>query len=565
MRARAPLALALFAALAFGTCAAPAARAAVITIVNADTAGEGFNDPTVVAPIGGNTGTTLGQQRLNVFQQAATLWGAILPSAVTIRVLASFDPQTCSPTSAVLGSAGAQQLFRDFPGAEWATTWYHGALANKRAGSDLSPSSDDIRARFNKDVDNGTCLGSTNWYYGYDGNEGSNVDLLPVVLHELGHGLGFSTAMNISTGQLAGGFPDVYMRFIRDVSSGLLWTSMSDGQRAASAVNTGNVVWDGTAVNEKLWSVLQMQPELTVTSPGGIAGTYAAAPATFGPPASAKDVIAAMLLANDGAGTTSDACGALTNAALMNGKIALVDGGNCTNLTKALNAQNAGAVAVVIASNVAGSTPPVLSGTSGAITIPVISVTQATGTTIKGQLGGGVSAIVRANPFRHVGASATNRALLYAPNPIQLGSSISHFDVSAVPNLLMEPIINSDLTSSVDLTRYALEDIGWFSPRTTDVAGAVAPGFTLANAPNPFRGATQLTFTLPHPGLAEVSVLDVSGRLVARLASQWMPAGTIQLAWNGLDGEGRRARPGVYLCRVKLGAEHVSRRLVVTD
>jgi hypothetical protein len=58
--------------------------------------------------------------------------------------------------------------------------------------------------------------------------------------------------------------------------------------------------------------------------------------------------------------------------------------------------------------------------------------------------------------------------LLYTPNPFQSGSSVSHFDVTCTPNLLMEPAVNSDLTSSVDLTRYAFEDIGWL-PRTTPV------------------------------------------------------------------------------------------------
>ena len=47
------------------------AVAATITIVNIDLPGEGFNDPTVVAPVGGNPGTTLGQQRLLAFQYAA--------------------------------------------------------------------------------------------------------------------------------------------------------------------------------------------------------------------------------------------------------------------------------------------------------------------------------------------------------------------------------------------------------------------------------------------------------------------------------------------------------------
>jgi hypothetical protein len=43
------------------------------------------------------------------------------------------------------------------------------------------------------------------------------------------------------------------------------------------------------------------------------------------------------------------------------------------------------------------------------------------------------------------------------------GSSISHWDPVAFPNLLMEPAINSDLTHGVDLTRQEMIDIGWFS------------------------------------------------------------------------------------------------------
>ena len=44
---------------------------AVITVINLDGVDEGFNDPTVVAPVDGNPATTLGQQRLIAFQAAA--------------------------------------------------------------------------------------------------------------------------------------------------------------------------------------------------------------------------------------------------------------------------------------------------------------------------------------------------------------------------------------------------------------------------------------------------------------------------------------------------------------
>src|SRR4026207_2341182 len=120
-------------------------------IVNINAPGVGFNDPTPVAPVGGNIGTTLGEQRLIAFRHGAALWGARLDSNVAINVSATFEP--LAPN--VLGSAGAIDTFKDFPGStrlypgvEFAETWYGSALANKRAGADLDPAKEEIRARF---------------------------------------------------------------------------------------------------------------------------------------------------------------------------------------------------------------------------------------------------------------------------------------------------------------------------------------------------------------------------------------------------------------------------------
>src|SRR5436189_612158 len=102
---------------------ATTADAANIIIQNNNGPGVGFNDPTLVAPVGGNPGTTLGAQRLNAFTYAANLWGACLQSNVVILVRARMDPQTCTATSAVLGSAGSTTVERDFAGAPLANTW----------------------------------------------------------------------------------------------------------------------------------------------------------------------------------------------------------------------------------------------------------------------------------------------------------------------------------------------------------------------------------------------------------------------------------------------------------
>ena len=85
--------------LALAWLAMPRLSHATFVIVNMDGPNEGFNDPTPAAPVGGNPGTTVGQQRLNVFVKAGQIWDSILQSPVTIRVQASFDPLPCSASS----------------------------------------------------------------------------------------------------------------------------------------------------------------------------------------------------------------------------------------------------------------------------------------------------------------------------------------------------------------------------------------------------------------------------------------------------------------------------------
>src|SRR5215210_9489409 len=80
---------------------------ATITVINNDGPGEGFNDPTPAAPVGGNPGTTLGLQRQYAFAFAADVWGNTLDSNVDIYVVAAFNP--LAPN--VLGSAGAWDVF----------------------------------------------------------------------------------------------------------------------------------------------------------------------------------------------------------------------------------------------------------------------------------------------------------------------------------------------------------------------------------------------------------------------------------------------------------------------
>ena len=452
----------------------PAHAAATIVIVNGNAPGVGFNDPTPVVPVGGNPGTTLGQQRLNAFQFAADIWGAALDSNVQIQILATFEPLSCNATSATLGSSGTTFIFSDFagtppfPGAAFPMTWYHSALADKRAGRELNPGQPDERARFNSNIGNAGCLTGIFWYLGFDLNHGNNIDLVTVLLHEFAHGFGFSQFASVSSGAQAGGQTDVYARHILDTATGKNWNQMTDAERKASAVNFGHVVWDGPVVTSAVPTTLAFGvPNLRINSPSGIAGNYAVGTATFGPALSGVpitgDIVQALDAANASGPSTTDGCTALTNAAAIAGNIAIIDRGTCSFVAKTLNAQAAGAIGVLIADNTAGAPPAGLGGADPTITIPAVRVTLTDGIALKTALASGtVNGSLLLDLTLRAGADGMNRAFLYTPVPVAPGSTISHWDIGAFPNLLMEPAINGDLTHNLDLTLPEMRDVGWF-------------------------------------------------------------------------------------------------------
>jgi hypothetical protein len=547
------------------TLGAGAASAATITIVNMDASNEGFNDPTPAAPVGGNSGTTIGQQRLNLFQRAADIWGGLLESDVEIRIESSFDVLNCDASGGVLGSAGPIVINRDHFGADLPGTWYHGALSDKQAGVDLDPGFNDIRARFNSRIDNNdACLSGTNWYYGFDGNSGGDIALLPVLLHEMAHGLGFSTFVDGSDGQEFLGFPDIYESFILDKSRGLRWNEMSNGQRAASAVNTGNLVWDGPAVTAAAPSFLEGTSVLEINAPAALDEILPLGSASFGPALDSFGVSGDLVLADDGSGIPSDACSPLVNAAQMAGNIALIDRGTCSFGNKALAAQAAGAIAVIIVDNVVSATPPGLGGTAPGLTIPTASVTLADGNLLKSELAGGVNVTLRLDPNLLAGADDQNRVKIYAPNPLQPGSSISHFDVSANPSLLMEPAITPELNDKVDLTLQHFQDIGWGASATSSVENVPLARSGLGQAyPNPFNPSTSIDFRVGRTGQVRLDIHDAAGRLVRTLVATNMAAGEYTARWNGLDNAGRRAPSGLYFFRLAAGEDVVTRKMVM--
>ncbi|MBN9383345.1 MAG: M36 family metallopeptidase [Chitinophagaceae bacterium] len=117
-----------------------------------------------------------------------------------------------------------------------------------------------------------------------------------------------------------------------------------------------------------------------VNSPSAIAGDYTAVEGNLSYKSRLVDhgpITADLVPVVDGSGT-KEGCSALTNAAALAGKIALVvGGGNCYFRTKVKYAQNAGAIAVIVTNSLDGP-PLTMTGVDTTITIPALMVSDTT-------------------------------------------------------------------------------------------------------------------------------------------------------------------------------------------
>ncbi|HSO87413.1 MAG TPA: hypothetical protein VLQ91_12725, partial [Draconibacterium sp.] len=121
------------------------------------------------------------------FEYAVSIWEHIIESDIPIYIEAKWRTLSDEDgnTNTILGQAGPTDYYADFEYAPRKNRYYPISVVEKITKSEISGSSSpDIDASFNKGI---------KWYYGTDGKTPDLLyDFVTVVLHEIGHGLGFT-------------------------------------------------------------------------------------------------------------------------------------------------------------------------------------------------------------------------------------------------------------------------------------------------------------------------------------------------------------------------------------
>lgn len=143
------------------------------------------------------------EQARIAFNYAASIWEQYLETSVPITV----DVGWKSLGGSTLGLGGPNNVLRNTGTGRV----YPIALANKLAGTDLDPAKTDMTTEYNK---------AAKWYFGLDGKvPKGQYDFVTVVLHELGHGIGFMGGLKFSGGK--GGYDAKLGLFLCDALIGL--------------------------------------------------------------------------------------------------------------------------------------------------------------------------------------------------------------------------------------------------------------------------------------------------------------------------------------------------------
>lgn len=81
--------------------------------------------------------------------------------------------------------------------------------------------------------------------------------------------------------------------------------------------------------------------------------------------------------------------------------------------------------------------------------------------------------------------------------------------------------------------------------------------------PNPSNPSVTIEYFVPKSSFVDLTIYNVKGQEVCRLVHGAQNEGLHSMVWRGVDGDGRRVGSGVYFCRLRAGAYHNLRKIVL--
>ncbi|MDG1330938.1 MAG: T9SS type A sorting domain-containing protein [Crocinitomicaceae bacterium] len=247
-------------------------------------------------------------------------------------------------------------------------------------------------------------------------------------------------------------------------------------------------------------------PQFEVNSPAGVAGIYSIAAASFGGAIPTNPLTEDLVIFNDNTGDPYDACEPAVNGAELNGKIAVIRRGSCEFGCKAEEAQNAGAVGVLVVNNAAGAPIAMGEGVCGInVTIPAIMVSQSDGEALITEIEGG----------------STVSATL-----VDKGLEVYQADYGDMLSSLNEALIEA----SVKIY------------------------------PNPASESTEVAFSLSENQDVTIELVDIMGKVVYSRLEKNVEAGrTLHMINSSLLAD------GIYTVKLSTESNTISKRLVVKN
>lgn len=252
---------------------------------------------------------------------------------------------------------------------------------------------------------------------------------------------------------------------------------------------------------------------LEITGPSSIAGDYESSGASdFGGNIPANGITGNLVLANDGNATPTQMCNDAINPEEMAGNIAFITRGGCSFVNKVLAAQEAGAIAAIVANNQPGEPFFDMGGNSTQINIPSVMITYEDGEIIAAGLGqnvAGFSFTMDSDAMETIECPNTNGGTFL---PVESLSVFNGENGQGIWTLKVEDVVDGE--------GGVFETWGLQLCYSSDIVNGVdeRSGVEANIYPNPTQNQISVALSVQTTGT--ISMVDISGRIISQQTIQ---------------------------------------------